>query len=125
MTPSQEYTERYKEIVREADTLGRLIGVGRLRVSQQLKVAEMTPNLDGDTQVQGPEGATISMSRRALPLLAAAVREIDGNPIGFPRSRGELDSIIDRLDEPGFSAIIKAMIKLNGQATDGDPVEPV
>jgi hypothetical protein len=43
MTPTEERLNRYRQIEREADALGRLIGVHRLKISQQLKIEEMTP----------------------------------------------------------------------------------
>jgi hypothetical protein len=113
MTPTEEYTERYKQIERHSDTIGRVIGVHRLRMSQQMKISEMTPGLEGTTEVTTLEGEVITISRRSLPLIAAAVCEIDGIPIPFPKSRGELDSIMDRLDEPGILAAIEASNKLN------------
>jgi hypothetical protein len=38
VTPSEERVARYTEIAREADELGRLIGVKRLKISQQIKI---------------------------------------------------------------------------------------
>jgi len=123
MTPSQEYLAKYKHIEREADSLGRIIGVGRLRPSQQIKISEMTPGLEGDTEMSGPNGEPIRMSRRGIPLLAASVREIDNNPIMFPRNRAELDSIMDQLDEPGMTAALQAMLKLNPPKPETDDGE--
>jgi hypothetical protein len=55
-----------------------------------------------------------------LPLqVAAAVCEIDGIRIPFPRSRGELDAIYDRLDGEGVAAASVAFARLaekNGAA---------
>ena len=113
MTPTEEYVSRYKKIERCADKLGRSIVVGRLRISQQIRISEMTPGLDGDTEITSSEGNTVFIPRRALPLLAASVRDIDGSPIPFPRTRAELDAIMDRLEEPGFAAILQATTSLN------------
>src|SRR5580693_6510193 len=104
MTPSEERLQRYRQIEREADALGRLIGVHRLTISQQLKIEEMTPALDGWTTLTDKDGADVKIPRRSLPLIAAAVCEMDNNPIPFPRTRGELDAILDRLDSEGIAA---------------------
>ena len=104
MTPSEEKIARYTKVERAPDDLGRVIGVRNLRLSQVLKVEEMTPNLEG-TAESGP--------KRAVPFLAAMVCEIDGVSIPFPRSRGELDAIIDRLDTEGIAAANAAFTKLN------------
>jgi hypothetical protein len=125
MTPTQEYLDRYKEIVKEADTLGRVIGVGRLRLSQQIKIQEMTPGLDGEIESTGPDGNPITISRRVVPIFVASVREIDGHPVMFPRNRAELDSIMDRLDEPGLIAVIKATERLSFSQRVSMPEENV
>lgn len=130
MTPSQEITSRFKHVERVADARGRIIGVGRLRISQQIKVSEMTPGLAGDDEFANPDGSTYKVSRRVLPLLAAAVREIQ-NPgqekfmVQFPRNRAELDSLMDLLDSDGFAAVLEANLKLNQDIAldaDGAPI---
>lgn len=114
-TASEEYLNRYKQVEKASDSLGRLFTVGRLRPSQQIRINEMTPNLEGDSEiVDNATGKTYQMPRRAMPLLAAAVRMIDEDHIPFPRTRGELDAIIDRIDEPGFVAILEASGRLAG-----------
>jgi hypothetical protein len=116
MTPTQEYLNRYKETAKEADSHGRIITVGRLRVSQQIKISEMTPGLDGNTEMTGPNGEQYSIPRRGIPLLAASVRQVDDFMVSFPRNRAELDNIMDMLDEHGISATLIATTKLNPSA---------
>lgn len=123
-TPSEELINRYSRVEREADALGRLISVRRLRVSQQTKVAEMTPNLDGETEIvmTGEDGVekTVRISRRGIMIVAASVSEIDGVPIPFARNRGELDSIADRLDEEGLAAAMKALTRFQPKVAEGE-----
>ena len=76
MTPTQEILEKYKKVEKRADSLGRIIGVGHLRMSQKIKVSEMTPGLEGETEVKTPDGNSIFMPRRAYSVIAASVREI-------------------------------------------------
>ena len=114
MTPSQEYLDRYKKIERKADSFGRIIGVGRLRESQKLRIVGMTGDLDGSEKLKGPDGVEFEVSHRTKPMLAAMVREIDGQHYPVQRNRAELDALIDKLDEPGFTAIVDAISVLNG-----------
>lgn len=106
MITSEDIANRYKKIERESDALGRVIGVRKLRLSQQIRVDDLAPAND----------------RHDIPLLAASVCEIDGIPIPFPNSRGELDAIIDRLDGEGMAAARIAWQKLFGakDATESD-----
>ena len=117
MTPSEEIVSRYAKIERQADSLGRVIGVRRLKPSQQTRIAELTPNLDGESEMKvldeetGLE-KTIKVSRRFNITIASAVCEIDEVAIPFPKTRGELDSIYDRLDKEGIEAAMLAYGKL-------------
>lgn len=108
-----EIKETYQKIERVADSVGRMIGVKKLKVSQQLRLNELTPMLDGSIELTKPDGSKLEMPRRTYPMLAASVVEINGNPIPFPKTRGELDSMIDELDEPGLLAVVIALAKLS------------
>jgi hypothetical protein len=66
MTPSDERLQRYSRIEREADALGLLIGVHRLKTSQQFKIEEMTPALDGTTTLTDKDGAEVKIPRRRV-----------------------------------------------------------
>jgi hypothetical protein len=121
MTPAQEYTSRFKQIEREIDSLGRLIGVGRLRISQQISISEMTPALDGESEMTGPSGKVFKVSRRSIPVIAASVRDIDGHPLLFPKTRRDLDGRMDLLDEAGIKAAIVAMSRLGAAAATTVP----
>lgn len=97
-TASEEILARYAQIERESDTLGRLIGVRRLRPAQQMRIAELV-----DTE---------RASAMAVFNIAAAVCEIDGQMIPFPRTRPEIDAIMDRLDQEGIQAASAALERL-------------
>jgi len=114
-TQSEEILGRYRQVEREADSRGRIIGIRRLKPSEQSKVVGMTadlggydllPDLEDDTKPPG------RMSHRMPLMMAASVCEIDGNPIAFPRNRQELDSIYDQLDSEGLMAIVAAATRL-------------
>jgi hypothetical protein len=131
VTPSEELVSRYAKVERQVDAFGRCIGVRRLKISQQTKVSEMTPGLEGEFEVTLPASPgieadpdrgveaqraqperTVKLSRRTQMLVAAAVCEIDAVQIPFARSRGELDAIADRLDEEGLVAAMVAYARL-------------
>lgn len=115
-TASEEILARYRKVEREADVFGRIIGVRKLNPSQQLKVMEFT-NSEQD-------------SVKTALFAAASVCEIDARPVTFPRNRGELDSIINMLDQEGLEAVSKALNTLLGSAPppetgpDGEIIPP-
>lgn len=122
MTASEEIAARklkYNRIEYEVDTIGRNIGVKQLTPSQQIRIQEWTPGLDGDETIVDDDpasdtyGKSFKMAKRGPMSTAAAVRDIDGTPIAFPKNRAELDSILDRLDNEGLMAAIKALMKFN------------
>lgn len=114
LTESEVRLQRYKQIEKEGDTLGHVIGVRRLKPSEQTRAMSFTADVTGSDEYEGPGGKKITIPHRMPLMVAAAVCEIDGIPIAFPRNRGELDSIYDRLDEEGLAAASKAMAKLQG-----------
>jgi hypothetical protein len=130
ITSEAEAKERYKAIEREADSLGRIIGVRRLRPSEQAKIAGYTPDLSGSEKqkVVNDDGTTIEFDfpHRGPFQIAASVCEIrvDGElaRIPFPRNRAELDSIYDRLDIQGLQAAVTAMTRLNADEAGKDVV---
>jgi hypothetical protein len=92
-TASEEILARraqYDRIEREADALGRIIGVKRLKPSQQIKVEEMAPGLSGTSDFKNEAGEMVAVSRRAPLMLAASVREIDSVPVRLTRSSIDL-----------------------------------
>lgn len=105
--------ERYSRVEREADTIGRLIGVRRLKPSEQVQVEEWSPNLDGYSTEKDEFGNEFSVPRRFRLFVASAVCELDGNPVPFPKSRGELNSILNSLDTEGIQAAVKGLVRLN------------
>jgi hypothetical protein len=116
MLQSEVIIARYKRVEKEADELGRLIGVRRLKPSEQTKVAGYTSDLSGSDELTAPDGRKIFMPHRMPLAVAAAVCEIDGQPIPFAKSRAELDAIFDRLDEEGLAAASRAIARLQVDA---------
>jgi len=120
-TESEAKLARYSTIEKEADDFGRVIGVRRLKPSEQTKVAGMTADLTGYEDAQNPQGEMVRVSHRLPLMIAAAVCMIDDIHIAFARNRGELDAIYDRLDVEGLAAAGRAMVRLNPLEAAGDP----
>jgi hypothetical protein len=110
---------KYDRVERVVDTLGRTIGVKRLKPSQQLHVQELAPALDGVTTVvdEDPEspnfGKSFDVPKSSPLIMAASVVEIDSSPIAFPKTRAELNSVLDLLDSEGLSAVSEALSALS------------
>jgi hypothetical protein len=121
-TQSEEILNRYRHVEREADSRGRVIGIRRLKPSEQSKVVGMTSDLGGYDLLPDIEDDTKPpgrLSHRMPLMMAASVCEIDGNPIAFPRNRQELDAVYDQLDAEGLTAIVAAATRL-GEAHIAD-----
>ncbi len=118
-TESELKLARYGKVEKNADALGRVIGVRRLKPSEQARITEFTAGLSGTEEVTTPDGTKLSAPLRLPLVLAASVCEIDGMPIPFPRNRAELDAIYDRLDAEGLAAASVGVAKL--QTVDTGP----
>lgn len=119
-TESEIKLARYQTVEKEADEFGRVIGVRRLKPSEQIRVTEYTSELSGGEEVTGPDGEKFTFTHRMPLIVAASVCMIDDAPISFPKSRGELDAIFDRLDNEGITAASTALGRLNAN----DPKKP-
>jgi hypothetical protein len=133
-TESQVKLERYSTIEKEADAFGRVIGVRRLKPSEQTKVAGMCAELVGSDEVDeykdqiddegnpildeaGNPVKVLTGNKALIPhrtplLIACSVCMIDDARIPFPKNRGELDAIYDRLDVEGLTAAGIAVSRL-------------
>lgn len=116
MTKSEEILARkarYDRVERVVDELGRTVGVKRLKPSQQVRIQELAPGLEGTTKVtDDASGKTFDVPRASPLIMAAAVVEIDGSPVPFPKTRAELDAVLDMLDQEGLQAIATALTTL-------------
>lgn len=55
--------------------------------------------------------------------IAAAVREIDGLPVVFPMNNLQLEATVQRLDDDGMDAAMRAVFAVNAPALDKDAVK--
>ena len=108
---------RYAHIERETDRLGRVIGVRRLKLSERTRLTSMTPDLGGLDEMQREDGTVTLIPQRAQYHIVAMVCQINDAMIPFARNRGELDAILDRLDQEGIEAAGAAVNRL--MADDG------
>lgn len=108
---------------KEADAFARVIGVRRLKPSEQTKLAGMTADLTGSDEATGPDGEKVQVSHRLPLLIAASVCLIDEIHIPFPRNRGELDAMYDRLDAEGIAAASRGMVRLSSTLAVTDPID--
>jgi len=111
----KEAKARYDHREKEADILGRIITVRMLRPSETTRIIGMTPELAGfeaRPPRDGDSSAVLAMSYRWPLMLTANVCDIDGAFIPFPKNRGELDAMYDRLDTEGLFAAGKALNRL-------------
>jgi hypothetical protein len=119
MITEEDIRARYKTVEKEADEVGRIISVRRLRPSEQQKLIGMTLDLEGYDEVEGKNDAgeyvKFQLPRRATHLVAAAVCGINDGAIAFPRNRAELDSVFDRLDAEGIGAASRALARLTSK----------
>jgi len=132
-TESEVRIARYNQIEKEADAVGRIIGVRRLKPSEQTKLSGMTSELTGYDMVvtKDPEtGAEkiVQVQHRAPLGLAASVSLIvsEGGEevhVSFPKNRAELDAVYDRLDVEGLVAASRAMERLNKTEIKLEPLE--
>lgn len=120
---------RYNRVEKEADSFGRIIGIRRLRPSEEMRITGMTADLDGFAKNMSIDDETgvekeVLIPKRAPFFVAAMVCEVDGIPFTLPKTRGELDAVYDRLDREGIEAAMKAYIRLEGADKPAEDIEP-
>lgn len=115
---------RYSHVEREMDVLGRMIGVRRMKLSERTRLVAMTPDLGGMDEVQRADGSVMLAPQRAQYFIVAMVCQINDSHITFARNRGELDAILDRLDQEGLDAAAIAVNRiLADDGESGDQIE--
>src|SRR5258708_373658 len=72
-TESEVKLARYSTIEKEADEFGRVIGVRRLKPSEQTKVSGFCADLTGSDEMISETGAKILIPHRVPLVVAAAV----------------------------------------------------
>lgn len=88
------------------DLQGRTLKVRRLSAVEKMRLAKAL----GDYN----ENKTYS----EYGWVAAAVREIDGHHVPFPINNLQLEAIVQRLDDDGIDAALRAVFSVNAAALD-------
>jgi len=110
-TFSEEILARYKKVEIETDAFGRAITVGRLRPFDAMRVR----------RIMGTEDRGIITEF----LVAASVRSVtvEGGHQAVltpPKNEGDMQAVMNMLDEEGFAAAAKAYVRLYGLKPEGD-----
>lgn len=90
------------------DSQGRTIKVQKLGALQRLRMHEVLGALGSN------EGYM------AIAGVAFCVREIDGEAVPMPRTKNEIEALVQRLDEHGLAAASDAIQKMLGIAIDAE-----
>jgi hypothetical protein len=99
-TPSQAIAKAAQETATVTDKRGRALTVGRLDALSYYRLTKAMGQTATNT-------ATMELAS-----IAAAVREIDGEPVAF-RTENEIEFLIKRLDFDGLEAAAEGLKKLN------------
>lgn len=112
-TESEVRLARYRQVEKEADAFGRVIGVRRLKPSEQARLQGMVADVTGFDLAELETGEQIPIPHKVPIMLAAVVCMIDEVLIPFAKNRAELDAIFDRLDREGIEAAGRGVVRLN------------
>lgn len=93
------------------DALGRTIKVKRLSAVEKMRLAKALGEFNTNETYSN------------YGWVAAAVREIDSSPVVFPMNNLQLEATVQRLDDDGIDAAMRAMFVVNAPALDKDAVK--
>ena len=95
-TPSQAIVKAANEMVYVTDSKNRILGLRRLNFLEEFRIVEaLGSELSSNTTYMG----------MLNPLLYLA--EIDGEPVGIPKSKMQAEALIQRAGREGFMAVIR------------------
>ena len=109
-TPSEQIVKAANFTDTITDPVGRALAVRRLNALDKLRMLE----------VVGPENSR-NEAFLGIATVACHVTAIDGDPVAFPRTRGQLDALVQRLDDHGIAAVASALAERFGitESQDG------
>lgn len=97
-TPTQVAVNAGSKTMTVQDSLGRIIKVKKIGAGDRMRLMR---HLGGELADNGPYLGHC--------MLAAGVREIDGEPIPFTTNPRHLEDLVDRLEDDGLGAIADGM----------------
>jgi hypothetical protein len=83
------------------DSRGRLLKIKRLSAIDKVRLFKAAGAVLSENRVLGGYYST-----------ACSVTEIDGMPVPFPSTELQLDALVQRLDEDGLEAAVRALVGL-------------
>ena len=99
LTPSQQIAADGNSITFVNDSLGRKIGLRKVKMSIRRRV------------IKTISGNSAEKERYlGLCMLAASVDSIDDEKVSLPTSEIQFDALIDRLDDEGFEAVASVLV---------------
>ena len=107
-TPSQSFAAGAGATASRRDARGRLITVKKLSLLDFYRLSKLL----------GPHSNTVVAMD--LASIAAAVQEIDGDRVFFPKGERELDHLMQRLDFDGLTAVAEALKSLAPKEEETD-----
>lgn len=96
--PSEEVVEQANKVTYVTDARGRRIGLKKPGILAQYRLVEML----------GDSARNEAFMGMILPV--TFVVQIDDDEVPFPRTRRELDALIQRIDEDGLLAIQQGLV---------------
>lgn len=97
-TPSQSVVNRATQFVKVQDVFGRTIGIKKPNAAERMRLM----------RVLGPE-LSENQVYFGHAMLAACVREFDGELLPAAASPAQLEHLVSRLDDEGLNAIAKGL----------------
>ena len=111
-TPSQAIVKAASFPQTVTDAQGRALGVRKLGALDRLKMFE----------VVGPDNAR-NEAYLGYAALAFHVTSIDGEAVGRPANRMQLEALVQRLGDDGLEAVGSALQSAMAQETDPDAIK--
>lgn len=99
-TPTQAAVNAAQKHIRVRDANGRVIGIKKLGAGERMKMMRIL-------------GGTLSdnIAYFGHAMLAAAVRELDGEAKPMPTSAAQIEALVELLDDDGLTAIAEGIQK--------------
>ena len=108
-SPSQEIVDEAKKVVKLTTPAGRAISIQKPGVLSQFRLIEMVGGETAQNQVY---------MAMALPLFW--VVELDGEKVYQPKTKRELEALIQRVEEDGISTVVDGITEHFDSVGDDD-----
>jgi hypothetical protein len=106
-TPSQQIVSAASAVLTVCDDTGRTLTLKRLGALDRLRLFK----------VVGPELAE-NPPYLGIAMLAVSVTAVDGVPVPFPATEGQLEGLVQRLGDSGIQAVAQCLTDAAGSETE-------